>query len=46
LKLYPSELDEHGNALADAASAGEAKAEAAQAIEPSVPAGLRENAPR
>jgi hypothetical protein len=45
-KLYPSDLDEHGNALADATSAGEAKAEATESTEPSVPAGLRENAPR
>jgi hypothetical protein len=44
--LYPSELDEHGNALADAASGGPAKAEPGESTEPAVPASLREGAPR
>jgi hypothetical protein len=44
--LYPSELDEHGNARTDAASGGPAKAEPGEASEPTLPASLREGAPR
>lgn len=44
--LYPSDLDEHGRARADSASAGEAKAAQSEESEPSMPANLREGAPR
>lgn len=45
--LYPSDLDEHGHARADTPSAGEAKeAQSEEAEAPSVPASLREGAPR
>jgi hypothetical protein len=45
--LYPSDLDEHGHARADTASAGEAKAaQAEEADAPDMPANLREGAPR
>jgi hypothetical protein len=45
--LYPSDLDEHGVADPDAASAGPAKETQAEAEgELAVPAGLREGAPR
>jgi hypothetical protein len=44
--LYPSDLDEHGNARAGSASYGEAKAAQNEEAEPAVPAGLREGAPR
>jgi hypothetical protein len=45
-EMYPSDLDEHGRARSDAASAGQALAAAAEAAEPEVPAGLRDDAPR
>jgi hypothetical protein len=49
LALYPSDLDEHGRALPDAASAGKSRAELAEhepEAERDVPHSLRENAPR
>jgi hypothetical protein len=46
LDLYPSDLDEHGLAKADAPSAGKAKAQAEDDEELAVPRDLRENAPR
>ena len=49
LALYPSDLDEHGRAAPDAASAGKSRAERAEhepEAERDVPASLRENAPR
>jgi hypothetical protein len=47
LNLYPSDLDEHGRAKADAPSAGKAKSRVdSEDEEPSVPRDLRENAPR
>lgn len=47
LELYPSDLDEHGLAKADAPSAGKAKAQAeSEEEELAVPGDLRENAPR
>jgi hypothetical protein len=46
LELYPSDLDEHGVAKADAPSAGKAKAQLETDEELAVPRDLRENAPR
>lgn len=48
LELYPTDLDEHGAAREDAASAGKAKAQvdADEDNELAVPRDLRENAPR
>jgi hypothetical protein len=46
LGLYPSDLDEHGAARADAPSAGKAKAQVEADEELAVPNDLRENAPR
>jgi hypothetical protein len=46
LGLYPSDLDEHGVAKADAPSAGKAKAQLETDEELAVPRDLRENAPR
>ncbi|HET6335335.1 MAG TPA: hypothetical protein VFG30_19050 [Polyangiales bacterium] len=47
LGMYPSDLDEHGAANADAPSAGKAKAQVeSDADELAVPRDLRENAPR
>jgi hypothetical protein len=44
--LYPSDLDEHGNARKGSASYGAAKSAQTEETEPPVPAGLREGAPR
>lgn len=47
LDLYPTDLDEHGLAKAEAASAGKAKKQAEEEDEGlAVPRDLRENAPR
>jgi hypothetical protein len=46
LSLYPSDLDEHGAADPDAASAGAAKSSESDEGELQVPANLREGAPR
>ncbi|HEY2735228.1 MAG TPA: hypothetical protein VGI70_14630 [Polyangiales bacterium] len=44
--LYPSDLNEHGSARPDAASAGQPKVANDDASERDVPANLRESAPR
>ena len=44
--LYPSDLDEHGNAREETASYGEAKSAQNEEAEPAIPASLREGAPR
>jgi hypothetical protein len=47
LELYPSDLDEHGAAKADAPSAGKAKAQVEEdENELAIPKDLRENSPR
>jgi hypothetical protein len=48
MNLYPSDLDEHGRAREDAASAGASQRDQqeARAAEPQIPHGLREDAPR
>jgi len=45
-ELYPSDLDEHGHARADAASSGSARRQQREESEPELPASLRESAPR
>jgi hypothetical protein len=46
LSTYQSDLDEHGNAKADASSTGEPATSEANDTEPALPANLREGAPR